>query len=469
MTRRAISGAHATPADSATGYDANPGGIAKSQTNNSSVPIASSHKRWTVVGALVVVSFLTILARAGISGAKIEMARDLKISDLAFGLVFGAFALGYAVCMVPCGLLADRWGPRKSLTLSVFLWSLFTLCTGLASGVSVLIAIRFLFGLGEAGVFPQAARALHNWTLSRERGLALGLLNMGSRLGAAFGLLLTPRCVEWLGWRMSFVALGIFGVIWAAVWLLWFRDRPEAISNASTECSAGENTPGPPPHRIPWQAVLSSRNFYLIMYQYFASQFTFFICLTWLLPFAKLRFGITPNAAGIYASIPLYCGAVAMWAGGMVIDKIYKAGKLKLSRRLPAMLGFGLAAATLLPAPFMHSPDWFIACFALATFGVDLTVSASWPVCCDVGGRYSGTLSAAMNTMGALGSLTSSLLFPLLVGRTGTITLYFYLAALLNAIALVCWNFIDPATSLLREEFSIESGRMIPQPGLAVR
>src|ERR1700758_5281228 len=78
------------------------------------------HKRWEVILAVVIVSFLTILARAGISGAKFEMARDLKAGDVTFGFIFAAFALGYAVFMVPCGWLADRWGPRKSLTLSVF-------------------------------------------------------------------------------------------------------------------------------------------------------------------------------------------------------------------------------------------------------------------------------------------------------------------------------------------------------------
>jgi len=211
------------------------------------------------------------------------MAHDLVISDLGFGLVFGAFALGYAVFMVPCGLLADRWGPRKSLALSVFFWSLFTLCTGLASGISVLIGIRFLFGLAEAGVYPQAARALHNWTLARERGLALGLLNMGSRLGAAFGLLAAPVCVAWLGWRQSFVFLGIIGAIWAAIWFWWFRDTPGIklnTQNLEAFSSGDENTRVT--NKVPWRAFLSSRNFYLITYQYFASQFTFFICLSWL-------------------------------------------------------------------------------------------------------------------------------------------------------------------------------------------
>src|SRR5262249_32601720 len=122
---------------------------------------ASNHQRWQVVCAVVIVSFLTILARAGISGAKAEMAHDLHISDLTFGVVFGAFALGYAIFMIPCGWLADHWGPRKSLACSVFFWSLFTLFTGLVSGISLLIFVRFLFGLAEAGVYPQATRALH--------------------------------------------------------------------------------------------------------------------------------------------------------------------------------------------------------------------------------------------------------------------------------------------------------------------
>ena len=429
-----------------------PGGTSASRPSLSPVALTRDHQRYQVISAVVVVSFLTILARVGISGAKVEMAHDLNISDLTFGLVFGAFALGYAVFMVPCGLLADRWGPRKSLAVSVFFWSLFTLCTGFASGVSALIAIRFLFGLAEAGVFPQATRALQNWTLPRQRGLALGLLNMGSRLGAALGLVATPPCVEWLGWRESFVLLGIIGAIWSAIWFLWFRDRPVADSDAYDPDGPSPNISRPDAaYNFPWRAFLASRNFYLIIVQYFTSQFTFFICLSWLLPFSKSRYSVTNSAAGVYSSIPLCCGAIAMWIGGAVVDRMYKLGKWKLSRGLPAMLGLGLAAITMLPAPFMPSLGWFIACFAVTIFGLDLTVSSSWTVCCDVGGEYSGTLSATMNTMGALGSFASSLLFPILAGWAGNITLYFSLAALLNVVGLICWKYIDPTKSLLHD------------------
>jgi ACS family glucarate transporter-like MFS transporter len=467
---------------------------------------------------VVAVSFLTILARVGISGAKIEMARDLGISDLTFGVVFGAFAFGYAVFMLPSGLLADRWGPRKSLALSVFFWSFFTLCTGLVSGIAMLISIRFLFGLAEAGVFPQATRAVHNWTLPHERGLALGLLNTGSRLGAAFGLAVTPLCVARLGWRASFALLGVLGAVWSAVWYAWFRDAPavnypsptrstESVAAAhqrqdpslapsadrataehedltSSLAPLGErvsrdgafisrrgtgegvpNTKALPvfmepsqpanPNRaaargkFPWQAFLRSRNFYFTIYQYFACNFAFFICFSWLLPFLKVRYALTPAQAGLYSSVPLYAGALATWSGGVAVDWIYKKGSLKVSRAGPAILGFALATVTLCVAPYMHSPGWFIACFALMTYGVDVTLSSSWTVCCDVGVEYSGTLSAAMNTLGALGSLASSLLFPLLMNWTGSVKAYFYLAAGLNVIALVCWKYIEPARTLL--------------------
>ena len=278
---------------------------------------------------------------------------------------------------------------------------------------------------------------------------------MGSRLGAAFGLAITPLCVVRLGWRESFVWLGIIGAIWSAIWFWWFRDGPESklIEHESKVVLAGEEKTRDAANKtILWRAFLLSRNFYLILYQYFASQFTFFICLSWLLPFLKTRYAITTGEAGAYSSIPLYCGALAMWVGGTAVDSIYKAGKWKLSRALPAMLGFGLSAVTLMTAPFMRTPGGFIACFALTTIGVDLTVSSSWTVCCDVGGKYSGTLSAAMNTLGAMGSLASSLLFPLLIGWTGNIKVYFYVAALLNMVALGCWRYIEPAKSLLREE-----------------
>jgi ACS family glucarate transporter-like MFS transporter len=161
-----------------------------------------------------------------------------------------------------------------------------------------------------------------------------------------------------------------------------------------------------------------------------------------------IRYGITAKQAGEFASIPLCCGALATWISGVAVDFIYRKGHWKLSRALPAMFGFALAAVTVAVAASMPSAITFIVCFSFTTFGVDLTLSPSWTVCCDVGGKYSGTLSAAMNMMGSLGSLTCSLLFPFMLTLTGSAKSYFCLAAFLNVLAMICWMYVQPEKQL---------------------
>ncbi len=145
--------------------------------------VGPSRRSYVVVACLCSLSFLTIVDRVCISAAKTPMAAELYLTDTTFGWVFGAFTVGYTLMMVPSGWLADRFGPRKMLASIVLLWSVLTAATGLVRGAAILLLVRFLFGLAEAGAFPGAARAISNWLPTQERGLALGLLNTGSRLG----------------------------------------------------------------------------------------------------------------------------------------------------------------------------------------------------------------------------------------------------------------------------------------------
>ena len=156
---------------------------------------------------LFVFSFLTIVDRVTISAAKASMAQEIGITDVAFGFIFGVFALGYAIGQLPAGWAADRFGPRACLGTIVIAWSAFTGLTALATSVTLLIAIRFLFGLAEAGMYPTASRAIYNWIPVPERGGAQGLLFVGSRLGAAFGLSVLSAAIALFGWRGAFWAL----------------------------------------------------------------------------------------------------------------------------------------------------------------------------------------------------------------------------------------------------------------------
>ncbi len=372
--------------------------------------------RWQVLGALFLLSFITIVDRVCISAAKPEMASALKISDMTFGVVFGAFALGYAVFMIPSGWSASRSNeflPRRFLTSIVLAWSGFTILTGLASATAMLIAIRFLFGAAEAGAFPTAARAIYDWLPRGERGVALGILNSGSRLGAAAGLALMSVSTATLGWRASFQVLGCLGCAWAAWWLWWYRDDPEQkpgisrgevnwIREADSLCRPG----GP---LAAARSLFSTSTAFLTL-QYFGSNFTFFLCFSWLLPYLRSHFQLGSREAGIYASLPLYCGALATWTGGLAVDAIFRRGHWNLSRRLPAMLGFVLASIGLCVAVKVSSLPAFLVCFSIATFGVDFTLSPSWSAAADLGGARTGTLSSAMNMVGSAGSFASSVI-----------------------------------------------------------
>jgi MFS transporter, ACS family, glucarate transporter len=170
--------------------------------------------RWRLVVLVVVLAFITIVDRVCISSAKIRMAADLGIRYVQFGWIFGVFALGYAIAMIPGGWLVNRIGSRVFLTAIVCCWSLLTASTGLVSSLAALIIIRLLFGVAEAGVYPAANRALYRWMGASERASAVGLLNAGSRLGAALGLVIASSIILWLGWRPCFWLLGAVGLVW---------------------------------------------------------------------------------------------------------------------------------------------------------------------------------------------------------------------------------------------------------------
>lgn len=182
--------------------------------------------RYLFVLGTFLLAMLLYVDRVCISTAQGPISADLKLSDTEFGWALSAFALGYALCQTPTGMLSDRFGPRVVLATVVIAWSLFTGLSGAVTGLTSLLLVRFLFGAGEAGAFPGMARAIYSWIPMRERGIAQGVNFSGGRLGAAFALPAVAAMVESLGWRTSFVILMLVGFVWAAAWFLWFRDDP---------------------------------------------------------------------------------------------------------------------------------------------------------------------------------------------------------------------------------------------------
>ena len=166
------------------------------------------------------------LDRVCISTAAPAIKADLGLDDAQMGYVFSAFTLAYALFEVPSGWLADRFGARLMLTRIVLWWSAMTAATGLAQGFASLVAVRWLFGMGEAGVLPSLTRAFGRWLPVRERGGAFGLTLMAAALGGALTQPLVVALLAHVSWRQAFPIFGSVGVVYAAAWFVWFRDDP---------------------------------------------------------------------------------------------------------------------------------------------------------------------------------------------------------------------------------------------------
>ena len=401
--------------------------------------------RYRLIGLTFALSMLLYVDRVAISTARGPITSELGLSDTQFGWVLSAFALGYALFQTPGGLLADRYGARLALTSVVGLWSVFTALTGLARGYVPLLLYRFLFGAGEAGAYPTCAKAFYNWLPVEERGLAQGINFSGARLGAAFALPAVAWLVDAAGWRVSFYLLGGIGILYAAAWWWWFRDLPEehtSVSPAertliaerrgavSTEAAASQL-------RLP--ALFGSANVWIAMGQYFASNFTFFFCLTWLFPYLQRTYSLQATQAGLLSSAPLIGGAFGNWIGGFVVDLLYRQGRWRLSRQLPAIVGFALAAAGLLGSLVVDGMYAKVLLLAIAVFGADMTLPPSWAFCIDIGRNHAGVVSGTMNMAGNVGSFVTSLAFPYLLVWTGSPSPFFVVGATLNVGAAILW------------------------------
>jgi ACS family glucarate transporter-like MFS transporter len=403
--------------------------------------------RYLLVGLTFCLSLLLYIDRACISVAKDEVMSEFGLTSSQWGWAMAIFTLGYALAQTPTGTIADRSGPRVMLTLVVFLWSVMTAVTGAVTNFVSLMIARFVFGATEAGAFPGLARASLTWYPVRERGLVTGINFSASRLGASLAMPLMTILIAWLGWRQAFYVLGAVGAVFAALWFVCFRDDPAdhplvsdeekdyIVENRQKVSSSAAAT-------IPFSQIISSPSVWLAMLQYFCSNFTFFFCLTWLFPYLKDTYELTQVNASLLCALPFIGGAVGNWFSGWLVDFLFVRNGLVWSRRIPAIIGFTLAAIGVYGSLQMTDATSTIAFFTLAIFGADMTLSPSWSYCVDIGGKSAGAVSGTMNMAGNIGAFATAIAYPYLKEWYASPEPFFYVAAGLNVVAIVTWLFI---------------------------
>ncbi len=403
------------------------------------------------MAALFLLSIITYLDRVCISVAAPAMGEELGMSPSQLGMVFGIFTLAYGLFEIPGGWMGDRFGTRVTLTRIVIWWSVFTAWTGAIRSFAGLLIVRFLFGAGEAGAYPNSSSAISRWFPTQERARAHGLVWMASRLGGALAPLLVIPLQNAFGWRSVFYIFSVIGVIWAVGWYAWFRDDPreKAGVNAAELEVIGVSTQSR--HGLPFGAIIRDSNLWAVMLMYHFFCYGSYWYIAWTPTYLVQAKNMSGATLATYSALPFVLGALANGVGGFVGDALVKRLGLKSGRRIVGIGGVTLAGIFMLVSLFIENPYLAAGVLALGFAASDFMLPTCWAVCLDIGKESAGTVTGTMNTLGQMGATIMSYSFGVMVEEYGWNLPLVAIAGLFFVSALI-WLKIDPTRPIRRTD-----------------
>jgi MFS family permease len=410
--------------------------------------------RWKVLGWLCSLSAITYIGRICIIQVRPDIEQSLGLTPASFAYAFSAFSLAYALFEIPVGWLGDRIGPRKVLIRIALCWAVFSALTGAAWSLVSLVATRFLFGVGEAGAFPNTARAGREWFPFSERGFTQGLVWMFARWGGAIAPLLIMVLAYPLGWRWGFVFLSVLGLLWVWGFASRFQNTPQedvTVNEAERMLIAGPVKDASTPSPLSWATMLRSPTLWALSLMYFGSNAGWSFFASWITPYLQKDLHFSGIRLVVASGGPLFFGGIACLLGGFLTDRQVRLWGRRWGRTLQGVIAYGAGGLLLLVAVWSTPSRVALAYSAvcLSSFIKDFGMAASWATTIDVGHRYSGTVAGFMNTVGNLGQMISVPIVANLAVLAGTpghpswrVSLYYY--AGMFFLASVSWIFVNP-------------------------
>ena len=385
---------------------------------------------------------ITFLDRIALSSASANIMDDLNISISQWGWILGMFTIAYAAFEIPTGWLGDKFGGKKILIRVVLWWSLFTILTGFANGFLMLLLVRFLFGMGEAGAYPNTSIVLAKWFPAFERGRAQAVIWGASRLGAALTPFLVLPIQQKYSWHTSFYILGFVGILWTLFWIFWHKEEPAQSKSISKEELAFIHTHreiGQDSHSIKtsfWSGFKNKNLWYLLgMYVCYAIGAYFF--QSWFHTYLQKGRNISADALMWASSVPYLLAALGCFTGGWLSDKACLKWGKKWGRRIVPMIGLFVAGICIIGASLVDDNMLAIIALAIGMAFMDVTAPVAWAVAMDLGGDKSGTVSGSMNSAGLTGAYFSTILFGYLASNFG-----YYLPVLFIGIMVLLGAFV---------------------------
>lgn len=414
-----------------------------------------SNIRWYFAIAFFIIGVIAYMDRSNISIIAGPMMEDLHMNKTQFGLLASFFSLGYALMQVPSGFLAEKFGSKKMLTIALVWWSAFTILTGVVKNHGLLYAVRFLFGVGEAPMYPSNAVFNSFWFSKGEKGRASSVLLAGSYFGPVIAPVVTIAIVNMFGWQAVFYIFGAVGILISILWMIIAKDLPEQhkMVNEAEKRFIVENRDVIKTEKsnAPWKLFFKRFSFYAIAAQYFVVQFVVSLFLIWLPTYLSEQYHVKlsdPDMAWA-AGAPWIAMFILILFGGAISDKLLQSGKSRFFARASiAIIGFIIFSISLFMSIQTDSLVVNVFWLSLCLGGIGIATGMSWAAATDLGRNFSGSVSGWMNLWGNIGALLSPLLAGMMVDVVGwTMTLELVIIPVIFAI--IMWFFVSPDKPLL--------------------
>lgn len=398
--------------------------------------------RWFVTSLIFFITLVNFVDRSAISFVIEPLKREFHFTDTQFGMILSAFGLGYVLLTAFGGWLVDVWGTRIVWPLAAIGWSLCVGCLGLATGFASFIMLRLLLGITEGPHFPAMSRSISDWLPASERARALSLGLVAIPLSSVVGAPLTSYLVADFGWRTMFFVISAVGILWAVVWFLFFKDRPEQsrfVNEAERKLiisSRAKKEEGKDP--IDWRFILTNPALIANNIAYFAFGYMLFFATLWLPGYFLTQHGMNLKSVGWFLTIPWLVGAIFLKAGGIISDWLYKkTGSSRISRSHLIWTTQLLAAIFFLLLGFTNSLPLCLLFLSLGLGFGFMPQPAYFSVNIDVAKDRAGSSQGVTSAFLSLAGIIAPALTGWLIDFTGNYQAAFLLLAGLTAASVV--------------------------------
>jgi MFS family permease len=394
---------------------------------------------------LFLICVLNYIDRGTLSVANPLVRRDLGLSLGQMGVLLSAFLWPYAFALLAAGGIVDRAGPRRVLTIALVVWSLVQSAAGFVTSYAQFIVARALLGVGEAPMFPAAARVVKNWFHERDQAFGVGVWNGGPALGTAIApALLTPVMLAF-GWRWMFILMGLVGFVFAGIWWAMYRDFDAgSLAAEDRQYLYGEDAP-PVHHHVrfsAWVRLFRFRSTWGLILGFFGNVYIGWMFIAWLPGYLEIQRHMSISKTGLIASIPFLCGLAGSLLGGWLADRLTHGGMTAIaSRKLLTAAALLIVALSTLVAAEASNNVVAIASISAALFFGFSSSGTSWSLAnAAAPPNYAASLGAIMDFGGFIGGALAPIVTGFVVQATGSFTPALLVAGvvgLLSALAYV--------------------------------